>query len=224
MRLRSIRLGLALLAALLVPSLAAAQALFLTLTPIPLVAWSAQDAINGPFHVNALEQRAYVDADFSRPRRYRLCSTVECQQALDVRGDERLHQGTLNRPAQIKPPIQRSDRYTAMPSRPFSNSHPATAKRQESVVAFVPSLFQASGPAAIIRRVRTVVVDPLNRVKWRRTRPHIGQERIKRLRPLVADRDSSPAVILVGRTCWVQDAHFHFEPDTALATVGLLHV
>lgn len=61
--------------------------------------------------------------------------------------------------------------------------------------AGIPGLFSASGPAAILWRVWTVVVNALNSVLVRRPFAHIGEEVFKRIAPAVANKNSPTAPI-----------------------------
>lgn len=215
---RVMRGAILLLLALCWPNLAAA------FPAVSLVAWSTQDALDGPFHANTLEQRADWNAEIARPCGYRLSLSVEGQLTLISHVFNARSQRIFNGPSEPKSAVERTNGHVTTEASPFSYGEPATAKRQEFIVSFVAGLLEPRGPSAILRRVGAVVINTFDAVSLGLARTHVSQERIKRFRPLIADRDSSPAVILVGRTRWVQDARFHFEPDTALANVGLWHV
>ncbi len=63
--------------------------------------------------------------------------------------------------------------------------------------AFIVRLIDARGPAAILRRVRAVVVVSLNGVLRRGARPHVVQERREIVAPPVAHADATTSVVLV---------------------------
>ena|SRR3990167_4516707 len=189
----------------------------------PRVAWGAQDALDRPFHVNALKQRAHRDVDLSRPCRHRLSSALECQQSPDFKCDEWLGQGAFDRPTQVEPSIQRSDGDTAVPARPFSNGHSTTAERQESIIAPIPGLFHASGPTAILWSVRPVVVDAFNRMNRRWARSHVGKERFERCRPLRAHRNAAATIVAIVLSFRITDAGLSLIPDTSFRSVGIAH-
>lgn len=64
----------------------------------------------------------------------------------------------------------------------------------------VSGLFCSCGPAAIPRRVRTVVVDSLKSVRRARFVAHLANERGEIVAPQIAHFDSPSAIVLVGRT------------------------
>ena len=78
----------------------------------------------------------------------------------------------------------------------------------------VLSLLLNRGPAAIFGGVVTIIVDPLNRMPWRRFRPHVGQEVLKGVQPTRADGDSPAAVSSEPDMSWIQASRFHVLPRT----------
>lgn len=58
-------------------------------------------------------------------------------------------------------------------------------------------LLGARCPSAIIFGVRSIVVEPIKGVPWRRTRPHVLQKRLERLQPPIAHSDTTPTVVSV---------------------------
>lgn len=75
----------------------------------------------------------------------------------------------------------------------------------------VLSLLRSSSPSAIPRRVRSVIVDPVEGMVERRARPHVRVEPLER-DPLRADGDASPAVPGIGRVTTVQATRTHAQP------------
>src|SRR3990167_6938302 len=76
-------------------------------------------------------------------------------------------------------------------------------------VASVERLFLTSGPAAITRSVRTVVVDALNGVLRSGAHPHIGEEVGKGQAPSVANGDTSASVVSPLRRVGIEASCFH---------------
>ena len=58
----------------------------------------------------------------------------------------------------------------------------------------IVSLLEPRGPAAVIRRVRTIVVDAIKRVVRRRTRAHIGEKGFETCHPAIAHRNAAASV------------------------------
>ena len=191
------------------------------------LAWPAsvqggQGALDRPTQPEALEQHANADAEFSGPRGHGLRLPVERQLAFESDIFNWRGQSFLNRPAQIEAPIQRGNRHAAVPARPLSNGHSTATECQEAIVAPVSSLFQSSGPPTIRRLIGSVVVIALDRMEWRRARPHVGEECLERL-PSVAHRDAAATVVLIVLGSWVRDTDFHFPPNAVLGSVGARH-
>jgi hypothetical protein len=78
-------------------------------------------------------------------------------------------------------------------SRPFSDGSRLALHRVISTNTSVAHLNRSSGPAAVIRRVWTVVVDAVER-HLRPWLAHVSKE-VLELRPTLADRDSTPSVV-----------------------------
>jgi hypothetical protein len=102
-------------------------------------------------------------------------------------------QGTLGRPAALEP----FEDYQAADLRllsPRGEGSAFAAPFNVVVTARVAGLFFLGRPTAILRRVRTVVVDALNRLAWL-TRPHVEIERHEVVKPTFAHGDPAPAVV-----------------------------
>jgi hypothetical protein len=85
---------------------------------------------------------------------------------------------------------------------------PARAPRLAAIVG----LFLLRRPAAILGRVRAVVVDAVERVKLRRTLSHVREERFEAVAPAVADRNSAATVVGVARCLRIQAPVLHLLP------------
>lgn len=79
-------------------------------------------------------------------------------------------------------------------------------------VAPVATLLRLSGPLAVIRRVRPVIVNALDRMFRGWLLSHVGIEALKRTDPVIANFDASAAVPCVGGIVLVQAAFFHAAP------------
>jgi hypothetical protein len=85
--------------------------------------------------------------------------------------------------------------------------------------ASVTSLLGACRPPTVIRRVRAVIVDSVNRVVGTRSRSHVGIEDCEVFLPLVAHRDSASAVVRVTVMSRVATAGFRFSPRPGFGNV-----
>jgi hypothetical protein len=59
---------------------------------------------------------------------------------------------------------------------------------------FVVRLLETRGPAAVFRPVVAIIVEPIERVRARRARSHIGKERHEIVPPAVAHADAAGAI------------------------------
>lgn len=89
----------------------------------------------------------------------------------------------------------------------------------------IQHLLVLRGPAAILRRVRPIIVDALNAVqiasasivgRIARLRTHISVERLERLQPAVTDRDAATSVVFPVARVWVSAALLHALPHSVL--------
>ena len=81
---------------------------------------------------------------------------------------------------------------------PVNQQHGLTVKRDEYSIATVARLLRLSGPAAVLRRVRAVVVDPVYRVFRGWFAAHVRQERREVIAPSVTHADTAPSIGRVG--------------------------
>lgn len=88
---------------------------------------------------------------------------------------------------------------------------------QWSIASVVAILLCASGPAAIVSRVGTVVVDAFDGVGRSGSAPHVKVERLKTVAPFIAHDDTASTVSRVG---WIRKqiaAGTYAHPDPVLA-------
>lgn len=76
----------------------------------------------------------------------------------------------------------------------------------------VIALLLRSCPAAVIRRVWTVVVYPIKAVFFRRTDAHVGKKQFE-IVPSVAQLNPSPAIAFIGSVVGIKAAILHRIPD-----------
>lgn len=122
-------------------------------------------------------------------------------------------------PVQFVQSLAERARRQSVRTRPIRERHASTVVFQQAVVATVIDLHQARGPAAVCRRVRTIVVDAIQFVApWARS--HVANERAEAPSPLGAHVNAAPAIErerFVGR---VRAADFSGLPLPIFARVG----
>lgn len=95
--------------------------------------------------------------------------------------------------------------------RPFSHTHCFVVVCQRMICASVARLLFGGGPSAVLFAVALFIVDPVNAVLRRRSRPHVFMERFKRLPPKT-DCNSTTAIVRVYLATWVATSFKHVLP------------
>lgn len=110
-------------------------------------------------------------------------------------------------------------------TRPLSRRHRQSPKR--SMWFFNPPSFPAvvclllaSGPSAIVRRIRAIVVDSVDGQSGR-TQTHVGEKIRKGVYPPFANKYSATAVVIVILVIWVQTTSLHARPNLVFG--GFIH-
>jgi hypothetical protein len=107
------------------------------------------------------------------------------------------------------------------PFAPFSNGCLYSVVEDDDVVTPVPVLLGSRGPATVLGRVRSIVVDSVDSVLRRGPLAHIREESLKRVHPSPADRDAAAAVVDPGGNIAVRAAAFDVIPGPMLDRSGL---
>lgn len=123
----------------------------------------------------------------------------------------RRRQCRTNGPSERKAFPQRTDADTDF-ARPFRDGQRAPVVSQPHVAASISGLLALCSPAAILRRVRPVVVDPVQCVADGWTRPHVGQKRLKGLAPSVAHGDAASSIPEIAGIARIQTTPFCGRP------------
>ena len=105
----------------------------------------------------------------------------------------RSRQCFLDRPATLQSVKQRLGAHITL-AGPVCKALGFAVELNPMVVPRVSVLFHLRGPFTVVWLVVAMVVDPFNRVGWRRPWPHVGTEGRKRLPPADTDRDASASV------------------------------
>ena len=86
----------------------------------------------------------------------------------------------------------------------------------QMVITFIIALFFTRSPATILFRIRTVIVDTINRMFWTRARAHIAVEVQERVLPSSTDRNSPTPIAWKIFIKGIQDSIFQPTPDSIL--------
>lgn len=105
-------------------------------------------------------------------------------------------------------------------TRPFFERLRSAVVRQIHVGALVGSLLAASGPTAILWRVRAVVVYAFDRVMGGRSSAHVPDKRREAVPPFLTHHDATRAVPDVALDARVVTAIFGRTPDAVLRRTG----
>jgi len=101
--------------------------------------------------------------------------------------------------------------YVEIP-RPLRHRLAFVLKFYPAIIGSIVLLLDASGPAAIIRRVVAFAIDSIDAVFRRGASSHVGQEVTVRLQPSVADFDALRSIaceVIVG---WAQASRLDTDP------------
>jgi hypothetical protein len=82
---------------------------------------------------------------------------------------------------------------------PFDHVQRLAAPLNYWIALLVRALCRLRGPSAVVRRVRSIIVDAIESVTVRAC-THIGDERLKTVAPAITHRNTSPPVAVVVRT------------------------
>lgn len=77
------------------------------------------------------------------------------------------------------------------------------------------------GPMAVVQGVIAIVVDTVNRVKYRWLWPHVSQKVLKAVKPAVADFDPPSPISGVFMILWVKASSFHRGPRSVFRRPAL---
>ncbi len=102
---------------------------------------------------------------------------------------------------------------------PFSDRQKFSVVGHKSAGPSVSSLFLSRGPAAVIRRVRAVVVLALQ-CSIGASIAHVCVEVLKRITPAVTDRDSAASIPVVVRKGFVVTSPLEISPRSVFHTLG----
>ena len=132
-------------------------------------------------------------------------------------GMSRRAEGALYRPAATKAGTQGGTVYVESLS-PLRQAMRFAPECDQPVRAGIPGLFLLGRPSAVLRLIVSVIINAVNAMLGRRPRAHVGEERLERISPALADADTAMAVPLVRRVVGVITAAFHPCPRAVLWT------
>lgn len=91
-----------------------------------------------------------------------------------------------------------------------------TVVSKHDVITPIPLLVGLGSPLAVLFAVRAVVVNAVNRMQGRWTRPHIGIKVCKAFYPAFANRNATTAIATVRPYLRVVATVFHLIPNAVL--------
>lgn len=120
-------------------------------------------------------------------------------------------QGFVNCPTLRQSRNDRSTRDTCAPG-PILDAHGLAIHGEKARFARVQNLLSARSPSAVVRRIRAVVVDAVDRMVLRWPRTHVGKKVSERVAPTFADENASASVVGIGDVVPVVAASVHGHP------------
>lgn len=122
----------------------------------------------------------------------------------------RLRQGPLDGPAKFQPLKDGCYGNTSAP-RPFVLWERFVAQGKKASLALIVTLFGPDRPSAVFVAIRSIVVDALQAVFTRWSRPHVSLERSKAA-PFVAHDNAATSIVRIGRVFRVAASLTHIVP------------
>ncbi len=102
--------------------------------------------------------------------------------------------------------------------RPFGYAQCLSVKGEASNPSRVTGLFGSCCPTAILRRIGPIIVDSVNAMLRRRSRPHVFKECLEAIAPTVADGNSATAIIAIVGCFRIETAGMHGSPCAVLGS------
>lgn len=178
--------------------------------------WRCQSALNGPSGIQATENRIFVDAESGCPLSNRFGYAVVCNEVnvAKVGSGEGLFSG---HPA-VEPGAQALI-WNASGTRPICNRLCDALVSNKMVTSGVVSLLCFGCPAAILWRIRTIVVDAFDGVLRRGAWPHVGIESGERITPTVAHDNAATTIMPIHSGARIIAAGLDAYPDVVLNSI-----
>ncbi len=86
--------------------------------------------------------------------------------------------------------------------------------------ARIVHLLETCNPVTVLWRIWASVVDAIKAVAFRGSASHVGQKCLERIRPALADRDATPAVVGIDLSVGIIASGLHTGPDSILVRLG----
>lgn len=125
-------------------------------------------------------------------------------------------QRAVGRPSEFSEALPKAFYGHAVAIRPSSQGKIFSLIDQEGRFSSVVQLFFSESPAHIARFVVAIVINAVDRVFWRWSRPHIAQEGGERVAPRVTNANAASAVMMKKWRRRVMTPVFHIGPSTKL--------
>lgn len=182
----------------------------------PATDGSRQSAVNGPPLLQPCPQRHDVDACATRPLAQRGRVAVQREKTVGIWGQLNwFKDGSIVRPTPTKPVTNRRG-LDAGYARPLSHGFRRAIDCKSRIASMVVLLFMRRRPSAILRSVRSFVVDSIQRrAEW--PWPHVLEECIEVSPPSFTHADSARSVVAVLCVLLVVAASNRVAPGIACA-------
>ena len=128
-------------------------------------------------------------------------------------------QGMLDGPAESPFPREHGRSADSCHRAPFGKASRVSAEGNHPVTPAIARLSSPIDPAAVLWRVRPVVVDSIKRTSgW--PCPHVGQKRLETVSPSLAHRDAASTVAMKGGIFCIGTTPFCAVPATPFGGSG----
>ena len=132
--------------------------------------------------------------------------------------DRRCH-GIVKAPAKFHDAVSQDAWRQPLPTSPFRDGQSLASPGHAAIAAPIVCLLDARGPAAILRRIRSVVVDAIQCVLWPWTWAHVHEEGQERPLPASTHTDPAEPVVLVTPIRRLRTSLDHAFPTSVLRRV-----
>ena len=128
-------------------------------------------------------------------------------------------QGFLQCPSFFQPSVQAAIRH-AQGVRPFNHGARLSVPCDDHVGTAIAGLLCGRGPSAILRRVRTIIIDAIQLMFGSGACAHVGEKVIEQS-PSVTDRNPACSIVYVPFIARIKASGFHGTPDVILRRICL---
>lgn len=130
--------------------------------------------------------------------------------------------GSLDTPPHSNAGINNTEaNFDARDIHSVPDSHFFSLECYKKIISLIIALLLPCSPAAVLGGIRTIIVDPLKRMRGGWSRPHIGIEIFETSLPPLANLDPASPIVMVRFALWIIAALPHGAPDEELRSLSL---